>query len=914
MEFRILGPLEVHDGDNSVPLGPTKERALLAVLLLQVSAVVSRERLIEELWGESPPPTAAKALNVHVSQLRKRLSGKGDDPIVTRPPGYSLVLDAERLDSARFERLVAEARGRAADGELASARTLLREALSLWRGPALDGIELESATRNQVRRLEELRIGAQMDRIDCDLALGMHEQVIGELTGLVAEHPLKERLHGQLILALYRAGRQADALQAYRDAREKLVGELGIEPSAALQRLERGILNQDPALEAPAGVSRSEHPPPPSAVRARRAWDRRLTLAGTALLAIVAAGIAAVLGAGSKAHPTLAANSLAAVDASGRLASVTPVGAVPSALAFGGGSVWVLNRQDGTVTRVNASTGDAEHTLSVRGTPIDVTAGEGAIWVIGEVDGRGAVERIDPGSGAVRWTTRIGRLAPRAIAAGEGGVWVADQDLRGSGGVLLRLSPRTGRIARTIRLPSKPSALAVGPAGVYVAALLPSAPSDSARAGAIYVVDPASGRLVARTTAAFVPGPGVSSIATDPLDGTGWLAGGLDTVFRLEPGNAAVRQRLKVPRPAVGVAFSGNALWALSRSGMLSEFNPRTGGLVHRTSLPTRDDVQATAIVAGDRRVWVAFERAVKTPRLRARSTTASTAVAGGPTRIRFGAGSAWVKNLDRTLSRIDPHTRRVVATISIGTGWGDVGFGFGSVWATSFDDNLIARIDPKTNRIVALIRTRGVAPLGVAVARGAVWVANHHADARGTGSVVRIDPRTNRVVARIRLGAQSFCCGPDNMTAADGDVWVDIPNEQLVVRIDARRNRVRARIPVPTGCGQLAAGAGSVWVADGCSAQILRIDPRTNRIVDRIDTGGGDVYPLAFAGGSLWTTTDDLRLLRIDPATDTIIDTLDVAPATRPDEQGPWFAAGAGALWLADNAGNRVIRLTMPR
>ena len=240
MEFRILGPLEVHDGEGSVPLGPAKERALLAILLLQASAVVSRERLIDELWGESPPPTAGKALNVHVSQLRKRLARNGDDPIVTRAPGYAIVVDAESVDSARFERLVAEAGEQlGAAGDSAAAGGLLREALSLWRGPALDGIELEAGARHEVGRLDSLRLAAQMDRIDCDLALGLHEQVLGELTSLVAEHPLRERLHGQLILALYRAGRQADALQAYREAREQLVAELGIEPSPALQRLER---------------------------------------------------------------------------------------------------------------------------------------------------------------------------------------------------------------------------------------------------------------------------------------------------------------------------------------------------------------------------------------------------------------------------------------------------------------------------------------------------------------------------------------------------------------------------------------------------------------------------------------------------------------------------------------------------
>ncbi len=194
VEFRILGPLQVLDGEVEVPLPSGKERELLAVLLLHAGAVVSRERLIDELWGESPPATAGKALNVHVSQLRKTLARNGHEPIATRPPGYALRVDPEQLDARRFERLVAQARERTAAGEVAAARALLVEALVLWRGPALDGIELESAARTEAARLEELRLAARMDRIDCDLALGRHEQLPGELEALIGEHPLRERL------------------------------------------------------------------------------------------------------------------------------------------------------------------------------------------------------------------------------------------------------------------------------------------------------------------------------------------------------------------------------------------------------------------------------------------------------------------------------------------------------------------------------------------------------------------------------------------------------------------------------------------------------------------------------------------------------------------------------------------------
>jgi DNA-binding NarL/FixJ family response regulator/DNA-binding SARP family transcriptional activator len=253
VEYRILGPLEVVDEGEPVPLGRLKERLVLAVLLLHANEFVSRERLIDELWGESPPPTAKKAVNVYVSQLRKVLTRNGRDPIATADGGYRFRIEPGELDVAHMQDLLATARERAAAGELEAAAELLREALALWRGPTLAGLLLESHGRDEVAQLDELRLTAQMDRIDCDLALGRHEDVLGELHVLVGEHPLRERLRAQLMLALYRADRQAEALDAYRHAREVLVEELGIEPSPPLHRLQKGILAQDPALEVPAG-------------------------------------------------------------------------------------------------------------------------------------------------------------------------------------------------------------------------------------------------------------------------------------------------------------------------------------------------------------------------------------------------------------------------------------------------------------------------------------------------------------------------------------------------------------------------------------------------------------------------------------------------------------------------------------
>jgi DNA-binding SARP family transcriptional activator len=274
LEFRILGPLEALDGNRAVSLGGPKQRAVLAILLLNANRTVSVDRLIDDLWGEHPPDTATHSVEVYVSQLRKALGDR--EAIVTQRPGYRLVLEPGRLDLHRFEDRVAAGRAALTSGEAASAEARLSEALYLWRGPPLDEFVFEAFAQASIARLDELRLGAVEDRVEADLALGRHAEVVAELEELVERHPLRERPRGQLILALYRAGRQADALEAYAATRRVLVDELGIEPSPSLQRLERGILNQEPSLEwsPPAETVREA----PAAGRASSA--RSILLAG----------------------------------------------------------------------------------------------------------------------------------------------------------------------------------------------------------------------------------------------------------------------------------------------------------------------------------------------------------------------------------------------------------------------------------------------------------------------------------------------------------------------------------------------------------------------------------------------------------------------------------------------------------
>ena len=271
VEFRILGPVDVLDEGQPVPLPVGKPLTLLRVLLLNHNHVVSAVTLVDELWGEEPPETAMKALQGHVSQLRKVL---GAERLITKPPGYALRVEEGELDLDQFEQLARQGREHLAAGDAKAASRELESALALWRGPAPG--------------LEERRLAALEDRIEADLALGRHAQLVPELETLVARDPLQERLRGQLMLALYRSGRQADALEQYRQTRATLVDQLGIEPSEELQELQRAILRHEPELDArravPAPYSGATLP------RSRLRW----TLAAVAAIALLAGVVAAL--------------------------------------------------------------------------------------------------------------------------------------------------------------------------------------------------------------------------------------------------------------------------------------------------------------------------------------------------------------------------------------------------------------------------------------------------------------------------------------------------------------------------------------------------------------------------------------------------------------------------------------------
>ena len=316
LEFRILGPLEVVAGERLVPVKPAKARALLAVLLLDPGRAVSVDRLIDELWGDAPPASAAVSLRVLMSRLRETLGSSGaPHAIETRSPGYALHVQRGQIDAGRFEGLLARGREELKQGHPETAATTLRDGLGLWRGPALADVFDSLAASSEAARLDELKLAALEDRVDADLACARHNEVVAELEQLVRAHPFRERLWRALMLALYRSGRQAEALTAFTEVRDRLVDELGIEPSPAVRGLHQQMLVQSPelSLAPPAPITPTgpltEHVLPTGVVtflltdvaRSTRLWQRAPDAMARALERLEEIIRQAVTGAGGAA-------------------------------------------------------------------------------------------------------------------------------------------------------------------------------------------------------------------------------------------------------------------------------------------------------------------------------------------------------------------------------------------------------------------------------------------------------------------------------------------------------------------------------------------------------------------------------------------------------------------------------------
>ena len=594
MRYRVLGPLEVRDGTRTVPLRQGRQRVLLAVLLLDAGKPISSDHLIDALWGEEPPPSAAGSLHNLVSGVRKAV---GDGRIVTRDHGYLLHLDGDDLDAERFEVLVEQGRAALAREDPEGAAALLREGLALWGGPALGDLAEHRSLAAQAARLDQRRLAAVEDCIEADLARGRHVSVVAELEQLVSEHPFRERLRGQQMLALYRSGRQAEALAAFRTARERLVGELGMEPGPALQRLQRSILEQDPALGAPTTL--------PTAPR-RKSWVRRhagVTAAVGAALAVAAAA-AAVFPDHPEPRPDDSAAAggdvVVAIDpATNRVAERFSVGATPTAVSIGAGVAWSVNADDGTISRVDLRTANTR-TVRTATVPVDVAAGADGPWVVTSTQEYGpasptALVRLDPVSGTVLTTAELAkgdgppiRIAPELVAVAGGAVWAIGQT-----GLLTRVEPRTGRTRTIPRV--RPTRLAAGDGQLW---LLVERRANKRSAPNLLRVDPRSGRVIARV---LVPSDSLGTLAVGA--GAVWvtdaLAGG---VWRVVPLSAMSPRIIAVGPGIDSVAAGADGVWtASSLAGTVAHIEPATG----RVEAVIRLGSTPRGIALGSGRVWV---------------------------------------------------------------------------------------------------------------------------------------------------------------------------------------------------------------------------------------------------------------------------------------------------------------------
>ena len=586
VRFRVLGSLEVEVDGALVELGGVRQRAVLAVLLMHANKPVGTDRLTSESWGEAAPATATKTAQVYVSRLRRAL---GNDTLTTTPAGYLLHVPHGAVDTDELEELRVRARG----ADPREAASLLRRGLALWRGPPYADLRYEAALQTEITRLEELHLTTLEERIEADLASGEAPQLVPELEALVREHPHRERLRGFLMLALYRSGRQAQALETYREGRRLLDSELGLEPGVELKDMERAILAHDPALDGPQRAIRQT---------ARRRSATLLAVGGALLLA---AALAAVVLARDRGGEPASAGGGGAAEAldpqTGKLLATVPLGAAPSSVAVGAGAVWVLDANDKTISAIDPETRSRE-VFSSSSTPTDLAVGDDAVW-IGNAFREGvfsttsypeSVSRLDPETRAVVKTIPLPRPSvvqfnasplPRLlehIAVTSDAVWVVGGDQG-----VYRIDPRTNlRVGGRVK-GVKAVGIAAGGGGVWVIEF------GEARVARI---DPRTNTIAQRIP---IASEGLSSLAVGVRDV--WASdpfGGL--VWRIDPGLKLPR-RIPLDLGVSWVAVGAGAVWATNElAGLVYRIDPRTNKahVVRRTNGPAK-------VAVGGGAAWV---------------------------------------------------------------------------------------------------------------------------------------------------------------------------------------------------------------------------------------------------------------------------------------------------------------------
>jgi DNA-binding SARP family transcriptional activator/DNA-binding beta-propeller fold protein YncE len=619
MDFRILGGLEVEEEGRSLRLGGHQERVLLALLLLRANEVVPVDEIVDDLWGADAPPSATRSVHALISKLRRRLengsAGNGESRetgvLQTRPHGYVLTVGSGELDVHRFESLVEDGRGALAAGRAADASDAFRKALALWRGAPLAEFAYDSFAQLDIARLEELRLSAHEERIEADLALGHHGDLVPELEVLAAENRVRERLSGQLMLALYRSGRQAEALQAYQQTRQALADELGIEPGPALRRLEQGILRQDESL------SLSEDEPPRRRAATPSPAHRQLRRSGIAVAVAAAAAAAAAIAVGttrsSEGSVEVRPNSLAVIDpGSNRVIADLDVGRGPSALAVDNGAVWVGNLDDRTVNEVNAQSRRITRTISLEGLPSALTAGAGATWILSgdlvstltRIRRGGATQTTFPVPSLVRpyptensptpgclnaaIANSVGVLA--AATFGGGRAWFV---CGGDPPMVGWIDPATNRLGG-VPYPDSERATAIA----WASHFLWLANRDE---NTVSQFDPVTRETLVHINVAAHP------VAIAIGAGSVWVAGfSSDAISRIagrQAGLTPVVTTIRVGDGPVALAFDRGTLWVANAGDHTISRIDTTKGTV--TATIELGNVVPTAIAAGAGKVWV---------------------------------------------------------------------------------------------------------------------------------------------------------------------------------------------------------------------------------------------------------------------------------------------------------------------
>jgi YVTN family beta-propeller protein len=554
---------------------------------LRANEVVPRAGLIDALWGDAPPAAARDTVKVYVGRLRKILGQNGSpDCLVTRGGGYVLQVDPEQLDLHRFQLLAGSGSRALAAGDTARAARVLREALALWRGPPLADLVEEPFARTEQARLEELRLAALEQRIEADLELGRSSAVVAELLQLTAEHPYRERFHRQLMLALYRSGRQAEALEAYRALRNRLIDDHGLEPDHESQELQRAILAADPALAPP-------RPPETDATRdeavfvprRRRTRGQRIGLLAL-VLALAATGVVAYRAAVVETPRVASPSTTPAGRVTGRVSVPLPGGPFVAKLAFGAGSLWIRKTGTSEVLRVDPVTNRVIARIPVGfsyDTGIAVRGGD--VWVTNGEEG--TVSRISAAINAVVATIRVGRY-PLGIAATDDAVWVANHH----SGTVSRIDPWRNQVASTV--PISPPSQFSGPLAAVFAD------------GNVWVADATLGEVIRidprrnRTNHVSETGPACGGMTV--LGGSVWIASGCEqgVLTRIETNTARVAARIRVPGMAFDVAAGFGSIWATTLRGLLLRIDPATNQIRGRLQLP-----DAVAVTIGAGYVWV---------------------------------------------------------------------------------------------------------------------------------------------------------------------------------------------------------------------------------------------------------------------------------------------------------------------